>query len=72
MNVNVNLNFKMTLGKTAHIENGYKLQAIYMNLTCYLHKHNQHIFKHLIKNKFMPHSQIYLCLHFQSFQISQI
>lgn len=54
INVNVSANFKMTLGKTAHIENVYELQAMHRNLTCYLPKHNQYIFKHLIKNTFMP------------------
>lgn len=57
----------MILSKTAQVENVYKLQAIHSNLTCYSPKHNQYIFKLLMKNEFMPHSQIYLCLHFQSF-----
>lgn len=63
---------KPTLGKTAKVEILHKLQAIHTNLTCDSPKHDQYILKHLVKNESVSHSQIYLCLHLPSFQISQV
>lgn len=70
--MNTSLKIREHQVKRTWLENLYKLQAIHTPLTQYSHKHNQYIFKHLMKNEFMPHSQIYWCLQLQSFQTPQV